>query len=145
MSKAISGVGRALTPAELASLRLSRGSRHTAGPWLVHPQRAVIVPAEHIFRPLGGATDAAFDRTTYAQEVCALHWPDRNRDEEEVRANAALISSAPDLLTALVAMLPIALEALQFEQMSGDGSYEDLIRAVELAQAAISKAAAVSA
>ena len=72
---------------------------HTPGPWAVHPRRAVIVPCAHLGRPLGAHEDPAVDAERYAQEICSLHWPDRNRKEQEVRANARLISAAPDLKT----------------------------------------------
>ena len=79
---------------------------HTPGPWAVHPRRAVIVPCAHLGRPLGAHEDPAVDAERYAQEICSLHWPDRNRKEQEVRANARLISAAPDMLAALKRALP---------------------------------------
>jgi hypothetical protein len=64
---------------------------HTKEPWAVHRHIARIIPAEHMNRPIGAHEDAAIDRETYAQEICAMHWPDRNRSEDEVRANARRI------------------------------------------------------
>ena len=74
---------------------------HTPGPWAVHPLNAIVVPAGHVDRPVGAHEDPQIDLERYAQEICALHWPDRNRGEWEVRANAWLIAAAPDLLEAL--------------------------------------------
>lgn len=76
-------------------------AQHTPGPWAVHPQRAYVVPEDHVERPIGGADDVEFDARHYAQEICALHWPDPHRSEAEVRANARLIAAAPDLLALL--------------------------------------------
>lgn len=75
--------------------------QHTPGPWEVHAWTARVVPADHVLRPIGSDEDPAKDRETYAQEICLLHWPDRNRSEAEVQANARLIASAPELLEAL--------------------------------------------
>ena len=72
-------------------------TKWTEGEWAVHPQRAVVVPAAHVSRPIGMAEDPAVDLATYAQEICLLHWPDPHRSETEVRANARLIAAAPDL------------------------------------------------
>jgi hypothetical protein len=80
--------------------------QHTPGPWSVHGTRAVVVPTLHLRRPLGGHEDARIDRETYAQEICALHWPDRNRSEDEVQANAHLIAAAPELLEIAEMVLP---------------------------------------
>lgn len=62
---------------------------------------ARVVPADHIARPIGGAADPQIDLETYAQEICALHHPDPHRPVGETRANARLISAAPDLLIQL--------------------------------------------
>lgn len=66
-------------------------SEHTKEPWAIHPLMARIVPEDHISRPIGADDDAKVDAATYAQEICAMHWPDRNRSEEEVLANARRI------------------------------------------------------
>ena len=76
-------------------------STHTPGPWAVHAHSAFVVPAEHLNRQIGGSSDPAVDLATYAQEICALHWPDLHRTEAEVRANAQLIAAAPEVLAAL--------------------------------------------
>jgi hypothetical protein len=73
----------------------------TPGPWCVHPHFAYVVPLAHAERPIGGAEDDAYDLAHYAQEICALHMPDRHRSEDESYANARLIAAAPDLLKAL--------------------------------------------
>lgn len=83
----------------------------TPGPWAVHPHRALVVPLDHAHRPIGGSDDAAFDLATYAQEICALHWPDRNRLEQEVKANAHLIAAAPELYEALANLLDAVEDA----------------------------------
>lgn len=75
--------------------------RPTPGPWAVHPHFAHVVPAEHVTRPIGGASDDVVDLRDYAQEICAMHWPDRHRSQSEVRANARLIAAAPELFEAL--------------------------------------------
>jgi hypothetical protein len=66
-------------------------SEHTKEPWAIHPLMARIVPADHTSRPIGAHEDAEVDLMTYAQEICAMHWPDRNRSEDEVLANARRI------------------------------------------------------
>lgn len=76
-------------------------AQFTPGPWAVHPRFAYIVPLDHAERPIGGAEDDAYDLAHYAQEICALHHPDRHRSEIESKANAHLIAAAPDLLEAL--------------------------------------------
>lgn len=75
-------------------------AQHTPGPWAVHDRRAYVVPAAHRLRPIGGSSDKARDLAEYAQEICAVQWPDRHRTEAEVKANAQLIAAAPDLLAA---------------------------------------------
>jgi hypothetical protein len=79
---------------------------HTKEPWAVHRHIARIIPAEHMNRPIGAHEDAAIDRETYAQEICAMHWPDRNRSEDEVRANArrivACVNACEGLPTELI-------------------------------------------
>jgi hypothetical protein len=69
----------------------------------VHPRFAYVVPASHAERPIGGAEDDAHDLAYFAQEICALHHPDRHRSEDESRANARLCAAAPTLLEALEA------------------------------------------
>lgn len=101
-------------------------ARHTPFPWAVHPQRAVIVPEAHLDRPLGGALDLDFDLRHYAQEICAMHWPDPHRSEREVQANARVIAVAPEMLAMLKHMVH------WHDQLSAD----DLARA----QAVIDKA-----
>lgn len=76
----------------------------TPGPWVVHPFRAVVVPSTHVSRPLGCHEDPIIDRETYAQTICAMHWPDRKRNESEVRANANLVAAAPNMATHLRAL-----------------------------------------
>lgn len=76
----------------------------TPGPWAVHPSRAVVVPSPHASRPIGCHENPVIDRETYAQEICALHWPDRNRNESEVRSNANLIAAVPDMATHIRAL-----------------------------------------
>jgi hypothetical protein len=66
-------------------------SGHTKEPWAIHPLMARIVPEDHTCRPIGAHEDAEIDLATYAQEICAMHWPDRNRSEDEVIANARRI------------------------------------------------------
>lgn len=83
--------------------RMNRYS-HTPGPWTIHPMRAVVIPLAHFGRPLGMHEDKNIDRERYAQEICAMHWPDRNRTEAEVTANARLIAAAPDLLATVRAI-----------------------------------------
>lgn len=70
---------------------MNQPTQHTPTPWAVHSVRAVIVPESHLNRPLGAHEDAKIDLATYAQEICAMHWPDRNRSESEVKANAQRI------------------------------------------------------
>jgi hypothetical protein len=82
---------------------------HTPGPWALHPDRAYVIPAEHLNRPIGGADDLEVDLQRYAQEICAMHWPDPHRPAQEMRANARLIAAAPDMLNALKAALPILM------------------------------------
>jgi hypothetical protein len=65
--------------------------KHTKEPWAVHPTKALIVPLSHIDRPIGAHVNKEIDLKTYAQEICAMHWPDRNRSEQEVKANAKRI------------------------------------------------------
>lgn len=92
----------------------------TQGPWGVHPHRAFVVPADHVTRPIGGSDDPAFDLATYAQEICAMHWPDQHRLEQEVKANARLVAASPELYEALEA----ADEALaQFTAFEDDARY----------------------
>lgn len=76
-------------------------TKFTTGPWAVHPVRAVIVPSEHIKRPIGAHDDPNIDLRRYAQEICAMHWPDRNRSEQECLANANLMAAAPEMYEAL--------------------------------------------
>jgi len=83
---------------------LALGDAATPGPWAVHPSRAVVVPSPHASRPIGCYENPVIDRETYAQEICALHWPDRNRNESEVRSNANLIASAHDMATHIRAL-----------------------------------------
>jgi hypothetical protein len=97
-------------------------SKHTPGPWVVHSHKAYVVPAEHADRRIGGHRDKDIDLQEFAQEICALHWPDRHRNEDEVKANAQLISAAPELLDALKM------------------AYEDIPGWVGLARKAIEKA-----
>ncbi len=72
-------------------------AKFTEGPWVVHDSRAMVVPEAHKNRPIGGSIDKDYDLKTYAQEICAMHWPDKNRAESEVKANANLIAAAPEL------------------------------------------------
>lgn len=74
---------------------------HTAGPWVVHPHHAYVVPAEHANRPIGAHVDDAKDLAIYAQEIVAMHMPDRHRSEAETRANARLIAESPSMLALL--------------------------------------------
>lgn len=94
----------------------------------MHKTKAYIIPAEHEARPIGAHDDASIDLATYAQEICAIHWPDRNRGESEVKANARLIAAAPELLEACQSICGV------FE------GQEDVPRYVAKARAAIAKA-----
>lgn len=87
--------------------RLEKAGGHTPGPWSIHPHHAYVVPQDHIGRPIGGSSDPDTDLATYAQEICAMHWPDPHRSRAEVQANALLIAAAPDLLEAADAMMPL--------------------------------------
>ena len=82
-------------------------TKHTPGPWAVHRYKAYIVPLAHEDRPIGGSEDNRLDWSHYAQEICAIHWPDRHRTEEEVRATARLIAAAPDMLALLQELIDI--------------------------------------
>jgi hypothetical protein len=73
-------------------------SKHTPGPWAVHPVRARV---------------DAFNSGD-ALPVCELLWPTDERTEEETEANAALIAAAPDLLEAL-------REAVKWIEESAEG------------------------
>jgi hypothetical protein len=117
---------------------------HTPGPWAVHPQRAVVVPQEHLTRPLGGHENAARDREEFAQEVCLLHWPDRHRREHEVLSNARLIAAAPELMEAVT----LLMEAMRMQEERESGAFHIKQEvalciwndALEAARAAIKKA-----
>lgn len=87
---------------DLAKLR-ELLEKATKGNWAVHPQFARIIPAEHIGRLIGCAADSATDFATYAQEICAMHQPDRHRPESETVANAELIAALRNEAPALLA------------------------------------------
>lgn len=116
--------------------RLEAAGEHTPGPWSIHPHHAYdVVPQDHIGRPMGGSSDPDTDRATYAQEICAMHWPDPHRSRAEVQANARLIAAAPDLLEAVV--------ALRSSLMTFVGPDDAIAQAVlSIADAAILKARA---
>lgn len=63
-------------------------TKHTAGPWLVSPFKAVVTTGEF-------GNDGDF------LPVAAMLWPTDERTEAETYANAHLISAAPDLYEAL--------------------------------------------
>lgn len=119
---------------------------HTPGPWSIHPRRAVVVPLDHVLRPVGAAEDPAVDLATYAQEICLMHWPDPHRTEAEVEANARLIAGAPDLLGQLVSA-QVDLDLLRRAIEEGDPKAELLIRVTDLWKrnaAALAKATPVT-
>lgn len=99
---------------DLANLR-ELLEKATKGDWAVHPLFARIVTAEHVGRPIGGSEDLATDFATYAQEICALHHPDRHRPESETLANANLIAAlrneAPALLDEVEKLRAAATQA----------------------------------
>ena len=87
-------------------------NKHTPGPWMVSDFQAMVIPAAHADRHIGGHEDAAKDMEIYAQEICLVHWPDRHRPESEVRANATIMAAAPDMLEALVDLHAYVTEGL---------------------------------
>ena len=105
---------------------------HTPGPWAVHEHCAYVVPTAHVKRPIGGSSNRTRDLAEYAQEICALQWPDRHRQKAEVKANARLIAAAPELLAALQAIADIE------DQMVGY-DWVEIGEAREIANAAIAK------
>lgn len=105
--------------------------KHTALPWAIHPIAARIVPTAHLSRPLWAHENAAIDREKYAQEICAMHWPDRNRSEQEVRANAELIVHAVNTYPA-VADLVEALEKIEYASRKDSLSTEERLASVRL-------------
>jgi hypothetical protein len=97
-------------------LPITETARHTPGPWRAMPDGAIQKDAA---MPTGAAVIA------YA----------RHADEKTMRANAALIASAPDLLAALRTILATA--------SCRDATYQNniqLAEAVDVARAAIAKA-----
>ena len=67
---------------------MSKATKHTPGPWVVHPIRA------EVNAPVIGEDGDLLP-------VCKLLWPTTERTEEETLANAELIAAAPDLYRAL--------------------------------------------
>lgn len=110
-------------------------AKHSPGPWAVHPDFARVIPAEHVNRPIGAHEDPEIDRERYAQEICAMHWPDNNRNIAEVRANASLIAAAPDMLAALQAAM------LLLREYDFPGAHPHRKAIYDQAKAAIAKAA----
>jgi hypothetical protein len=97
-------------------------SEHTKEPWAIHPLMARIVPVDHISRPIGADDDAEVDLATYAQEICAMHWPDRNRSEEEVFANARRIVACVNACAGL------DIEILEAITTSFSEEYSDMLK-----------------
>jgi len=108
---------------DLAKLR-ELLEKATKGNWAVHPQFARIIPAEHIGRLIGCAADSATDFATYAQEICAMHQPDRHRPESETVANAELIAAlrneAPALLDEVEKLRAALRHAIATLERDGD-------------------------
>lgn len=78
----------------------------TPGPWAVHPHfLKYVVPADHVARPIGFATDLAADRVSYAHSI-AMVTPRRHGDGDQ-DANARLIAAAPELRSTLLDVLAI--------------------------------------
>lgn len=90
-------------------------SSHTSGPWSVETKGS-----RHFIDGEDGLTVAYLDRRGV-------------RDEKEIEANAHLIAAAPDLLTALVALVG------EYDLGEVDLEPEDLAK-LEAARAAIAKA-----
>lgn len=65
-------------------------TKHTPGPWLVSPFKAVVITGE-------------FGKDGDFLPVAAMLWPTDERSEAETYANAHLIAAAPDLYAACAA------------------------------------------
>lgn len=106
-------------------------AQHTPGPWAMHRTfRLIVVPAAHVDRSLGMAEDDEVDRREYANYICDTSTSERRRRPAEQRANAHLISAAPDLLAActMVASFAVAGEPLSV------GDIQEVLNAIAKAE-----------
>ena len=101
---------------------MSKATKHTSGPWVVHPIRA------EVNAPVIGEDGDLLP-------VCKLLWPTTERTEVETLANAELIAAAPELYRALDDLL--STERLPHSSMA---YYARREKAVADARAALAKA-----
>jgi hypothetical protein len=81
-------------------------AQHTPGPWAPitgFGYKAYVVPLSHVGRRIGGSENPTEDRDEFAQQICATLSDPYGRGDNE--ANARLIAAAPDLRSALQAIL----------------------------------------
>ena len=100
-------------------------TKHTPGPWNCSDNYNGVIPID------APTTSTGYESSV---EICRVTCD----DEESMVANAKLISSAPDLLEALEAILP-EFEML-YEQFDPDGQLGAWIEWSVMAQKAIHKA-----
>lgn len=112
--------------------------KHTPGPWHIHVRnshRLHVDADEIIIAQQGNKPPVAFLHSVYLS--CALKGKNEPRAwelaEQEVRANAALIAAAPDLLQAL-------RDILAYSGIDPDADTRMGLREVNAARAAIAKA-----
>lgn len=88
-----------------------RTAGHTPTPWAVFPGfgSEYVVPASHLGRSMGGASDPDQDARRYAHPICRMPRPGSRYAQATIEANAALIVRAvnvhEDLTDALAALL----------------------------------------
>lgn len=116
-------------------------SKHTPGPWQT---------GREDMQSYDGATGEPFS-SVYANDprgkmhmgsrlpLVVARMPGGEVDREEEKANARLIASAPDLLTACKALVEYQ-ESTDLDDEPEDGEYGDGKRAMLAARAAIAKA-----
>ena len=107
---------------------MSEQARHTPGPWQSRWQEATDDFAHPII---------AIETCEGAGDVAGIHYASRDGEDE---ANARLIAAAPDLLTALQAVMAAWLT----EAGHGDGILEEHGPALDAARTAVAKATGTS-
>jgi len=103
---------------------VSERAKHTPGPWQSRWQEATDDSAHPII---------AIETCEGAGDVAGIHYASRDGEDE---ANARLIAAAPDLLTALQAVMAAWLTEAGY----GDGILEEHGPAIDAAHAAIAAA-----
>jgi len=89
-------------------------SKHTPGPWVIHPTFAQI--------------DAGPIINGKLTPICKMLWPTDLRSEEETMVNAELIASLPELVKQNAQMLE-ALEALASNHGGLSDENHNIVRA----------------